>query len=94
MSGSLLEAVGRLPPEAETEVRRRARALADKMEALEPGWRAPHAVLDLGDARFDRLVETLADQPCPLLDDSGGCRISIPTARWYVVSSAWRPGRA
>jgi Fe-S-cluster containining protein len=71
----LLDAVRRLPPDEEAEVRGRARALLDKMEALEPDWRAPHAVLDLGDQRFDRLVETLAEQPCPLLDDSGSCRI-------------------
>jgi len=71
----LLDAVRRLPPDEGAEVWGRARALLDKMEALEPDWRAPHAVLDLGDHRFDRLVETLAEQPCPLLDDSGSCRI-------------------
>jgi Fe-S-cluster containining protein len=71
----LLEGLRRLPPDEQVEVRRRARALVDRMEALEPGWRAPHAVLDLGDQRFDRLCETLADQPCPLLDDAGRCRI-------------------
>ena len=71
----LLDAVRRLPPDEAAEVRGRALALLDKMEALEPDWRAPHAVLDLGDQRFDRLVETLAEQPCPLLDDSGSCRI-------------------
>ena len=71
----LLDAVRRLPPDEGAEVWGRARALLDKMEALEPDWRAPHAVLDLGDHRFDRLVETLTEQPCPLLDDSGSCRI-------------------
>jgi Fe-S-cluster containining protein len=71
----LLEGVRRLPPDEQLEVRRRARALLETMVAREPGWRAPHAVLDLGDQRFDRLCETLADQPCPLLDDAGRCRI-------------------
>lgn len=71
----LLEGLRRLSPEEQAEVTRRARALADKMEALEPAWRAPHAVRDLGDQRFDHLCETLADQPCPLLDDAGHCRI-------------------
>jgi Fe-S-cluster containining protein len=71
----LLEGLGRLPPDEQAEVRRRARALLDKMESLEPGWSSPHAVLDLGDERFDHLVEMLADQPCPLLDDAGRCRI-------------------
>jgi Fe-S-cluster containining protein len=71
----LLDALRRLPPDEQAEVRRRARVLLDKMEAREPDWPAPHAVLDLGDQRFDHLVEALADQPCPLLDDAGHCRI-------------------
>jgi Fe-S-cluster containining protein len=71
----LLEALRRLAPDDQGEVSRRARLLVDKMAALEPGWRAPHAVLELGDQRFDRLCEALADQPCPLLDDAGRCRI-------------------
>jgi Fe-S-cluster containining protein len=71
----LLEGVRRLPPDEQAEVRRRARALVDKMEALEPDWCAPHAVRNLGDQRFDRVCEALADQPCPLLDDAGRCRI-------------------
>lgn len=71
----LLDALRRLAPDEQADVRRRARALLDKMEAREPDWPAPHAVLDLGDQRFDRLVEALADQPCPLLDDAGRCRI-------------------
>jgi Fe-S-cluster containining protein len=71
----LLEAVRRLPRSEQVEVRRRARALLETMGALEPRWCAPHSVLDLGDERFDHLCETLADQPCPLLDDAGCCRI-------------------
>jgi len=71
----LLDGLRRLPPDEQAEVKRRARALMDAMEALEPDWRAPHAVGDLGDQRFDRLCEALADQPCPLLDDAGRCRI-------------------
>jgi Fe-S-cluster containining protein len=71
----LLDALRRLPPDEQAEVKRRARALLDKMEAQEPDWPEPHAVLDLGDQRFDRLCEALADEPCPLLDDAGRCRI-------------------
>ncbi len=71
----LLEAFQELPPDEQAEVTRRARALLDKMQALEPGWRPPHAVRDLGEQRFDRLCEALANQPCPLLDDAGRCRI-------------------
>jgi Fe-S-cluster containining protein len=71
----LLEALRALSPEDQAEVKRRAGALLDKMEALEPDWRAPHEVRDLGDERFDALCETLVDQPCPLLDNAGRCRI-------------------
>jgi Fe-S-cluster containining protein len=57
------------------EVRGRAEVLLARMEALEPGWTAPHAIADLGEARFDRLTEALAGEPCPLLDPAGRCRI-------------------
>jgi Fe-S-cluster containining protein len=56
-------------------VERRAAALLDRMLVLEPGWRPPYAVEAMGDARFDRLGEQLASTPCPLLDDTGRCRI-------------------
>ena len=71
----LREAVARLPAGEREEVERRAAALLDRMLALEPEWRAPYAVEALGDARFDRLAERLAEAPCPLLDDAGRCRI-------------------
>jgi Fe-S-cluster containining protein len=72
----LLEAGGRALAESEwLEVRRRAKALVAQMEALEPGWAAPHAIADLGEERFDRLSESLAEEPCPLLDSDGRCRI-------------------
>jgi len=53
----------------------RAEALVARILALEPGWTAPHAIADLGEARFDRLSEALAAEPCPLLDPDGRCRI-------------------
>ncbi|MFL5495243.1 MAG: YkgJ family cysteine cluster protein [Gemmatimonadales bacterium] len=72
----LLEAGVRALPEGEwLEVRRRAEALAKRMEALSPGWSAPHAIADLGEEGFDRLSEALAAEPCPLLDPDGRCRI-------------------
>jgi Fe-S-cluster containining protein len=72
----LIQAGLRDLPEGEwLEVRRRAEELVGRMEALEPGWGAPHAVADLGEARFDRLAESLAAEPCPLLDPAGRCRI-------------------
>jgi Fe-S-cluster containining protein len=72
----LIEAGLRELPESDwVEVRRRARELVVRMEALEPGWTVPHAIADLGEARFDRLADALAAEPCPLLDSEGRCRI-------------------
>ena len=72
----LLEVAVRALPEGDwLEVRRRAEELVARMEALEPGWIAPHPVADLGEARFDRLTDALAAEPCPLLDPDGRCRI-------------------
>lgn len=45
------------------------------MLGFEPSWRAPYDVAQLGEERFDSLVEQLADAPCPLLDESGVCSI-------------------
>jgi Fe-S-cluster containining protein len=67
--------VDRLPAGERAEVTARAAALLDRMLALEPDWPAPYDVAALGEARFDRLTEALADAPCPLLDDAGRCRI-------------------
>ena len=69
------DAVDRLDPESRREVAARARRLLDAMEAEEPGWITPHAVADLGEDRFDALIERFAATPCPLLDDDGRCRI-------------------
>jgi Fe-S-cluster containining protein len=71
----IAEAVEGLPGDQRTEVERRADALLDRMGGLEPGWTAPYAVDALGEDRFDRLSDALAAEPCPLLDDTGRCRI-------------------
>lgn len=71
----LREAVAALPEPVKADVVLRAAALLERMRALEPGWSAPYAVAALGEERFDRLTEVFADQPCPLLDDAGRCRI-------------------
>jgi len=71
----LREAVRRLPPAERAAVDARARAVAARIRALEPGWAAPYDLAALGDARFDRLAESLAAEPCPLLDESGRCRV-------------------
>ena len=53
----------------------RATKLLDRMRAIEPGWTAPYDVAAIGERRFDRLTDALAEEPCPLLDDTGHCRI-------------------
>ena len=68
-------AVFALPEGDRDEVVRRARGLLARMLELEPDWPAPYVVDALGEERFDRLVEALASEPCPLLDDAGRCRI-------------------
>ena len=73
-AATVLEGLAALDPEARREVIARARAQVDQMRALEPAWSPPYDVADLGEARFDRLTEALADLPCPLLDSGGACR--------------------
>lgn len=69
------EALDRLPSAERARVTARAEALLARMGVLEPAWSAPYAVADLGEDRFDRLTDALAVEPCPLLDESGNCRI-------------------
>jgi Fe-S-cluster containining protein len=67
------EALDRMPTAARAGVTERAQALLARMHALEPGWSSPYAVEALGEERFDRLTEALADEP--LLDETGRCGI-------------------
>lgn len=69
------DAVRRLPSGERDTVLARATALLDRMRAIEPGWTAPYDVAAIGERRFDRLTDALAEEPCPLLDDTGRCRI-------------------
>ena len=69
------QAVIRLPAAERAAVVRRAEALLDRMRAVEPDWQPPYEVAAIGEDRFDRLSETLAGEPCPLLDEAGRCRI-------------------
>jgi Fe-S-cluster containining protein len=69
------EGVAGLPPDARIEVIGRAEAQVCAMQVADPAWRAPYAVADLGEERFDALIDGFAEEPCPLLDDAGQCRI-------------------
>lgn len=69
------EAVAALPEHLRAPMVARARAQVAQMTALEPGWTAPWDIRTIGDARFDRISDALADLPCPALDDTGACLI-------------------
>ena len=69
------EGVAALPPDVQLEVVARAEAQLGAMQAADPSWRPPYAVADLGEERFDALIDRFADEPCPALDPAGQCRI-------------------
>lgn len=69
------DAVRALPTEVRSEVRRRAEAQMARMREAEPGLTHPWDMTTLGEPRFDALVQALEEEPCPALDDAGGCRI-------------------
>lgn len=68
----LQETVASLPDDRRHELLQRAGAAAARQQAVAPDWAAPHDVRVLGEARFDRLCEALASEPCPCLED-GAC---------------------
>ena len=45
------------------------------MKKLAPGWDLDQGLAGIPEEEFDRVSEAMADQPCPLLDDRGACRI-------------------
>jgi Fe-S-cluster containining protein len=71
----VVEAVAALPEDARLIVRREAERQTAAMVALEPTWGWPFEIAQIGEARFDRVSDALADLPCPLLGQRGECRI-------------------
>jgi Fe-S-cluster containining protein len=69
------EGVAALPPADRLEATVRAEAQVLAMAAVDPAWQPPYAVADLGEERFDALIDRFAEEPCPLLDAAGRCRI-------------------
>lgn len=72
-AGLLREGLKALEPEAREEVRQRAGKLLQAMHRIAPEWGPPWHIDDIGEDRFDALVESLAAEPCPLLGADGGC---------------------
>ena len=56
-------------------MRRRARGAAGPDARARARLGAALRRRALGEDRFDRLTDALADEPCPLLDEAGRCRI-------------------
>jgi Fe-S-cluster containining protein len=69
----LREGLARLPEATRATVRRRGKALLERMGKLAPEWGAPWDLRGIETDRFDELSDLLADEPCPLLGDDGGC---------------------
>lgn len=71
----LREGLATLPPGQREAIRVRGAALLDRMRKLEPEWTAPWDLRDIETERFDEITEILAAEPCPLLDQEGGCSV-------------------
>lgn len=71
----LREGLANADAEVRARVAQQAEELMEKVRILVPDWTAPWDIADLGEARFDVLVEALADQACPLLDPAGTCSV-------------------
>jgi Putative zinc- or iron-chelating domain len=69
------EAVRQLPIADQETVVRRAQDQAATMRGLSPDLALREGIEGLAEQELDRLVEAMADTPCPLLDESGACRI-------------------
>jgi Fe-S-cluster containining protein len=69
------EAFFRLPETEQVVVRERAAALVARMVAMRPGWKLEEGLEGITEESFDVICETLASEPCPLLDQEGHCRI-------------------
>ncbi len=62
--------------QAEQEgVRARGQALFELIRQQAPAWKAPYDVAELGEERFDGIAESLAEAPCPMLDERGSCLV-------------------
>ena len=71
----LREGLSLLPEAARSAIRFRGKALLDRMRKLEPQWTAPWDLREIDTDRFDEIAELLADEPCPLLGEEGGCSV-------------------
>ena len=71
----LREGLALLPAADRAMARERALGILELMREIEPEWGAPYDVRTLGEDRFDALTDSLAAEPCPLLDEAGRCQV-------------------
>lgn len=71
----LREGLALLPADLRAGAQRRAAVLLGQMKEIEPDWAAPYDVRQLDEDAFDALTEALADEPCPLLGNTGACMV-------------------
>ncbi|HET9293671.1 MAG TPA: YkgJ family cysteine cluster protein [Gemmatimonadales bacterium] len=72
----LLSGFASLPDDQRRQVLAQAKHLTARIAFVEPAWRAPYDVGELGESRFDALTMALADEPCPFLQQ-GSCSIYV-----------------
>ena len=71
----LREGLALLPEKDRSAIRYRGKALLDRMRKLAPQWGPPWDLREIDTDRFDEIAELLADAPCPLLGEDGGCAV-------------------
>jgi Fe-S-cluster containining protein len=70
----LLAGFASLPDDRKLQVLAQANRITSRIAFVEPHWRAPYDVGELGESRFDAVTTALADEPCPFLQQ-GSCSI-------------------
>jgi Fe-S-cluster containining protein len=71
----LREGIATLSPANQESVRVKGAALLELIRQQAPEWQLPYDIADLGEERFDGIVEALAEAPCPMLDQKGACMV-------------------
>lgn len=52
-----------------------SRAQIGRVQAIEPNWQAPFDIAAIGEARFDKVSDSLATLPCPMLATDQRCLV-------------------
>lgn len=71
----LREGIESLSPADRESVSVKGEALLAQIRKQAPEWKPPYDIAGLGEERFDGIVESLAEVPCPMLDERGSCMV-------------------